>query len=94
MSAGRVRSAFAREHIYDKGLIGLVEARPGNTISVEVDVIEPLGSNVEMYLKAGEVSLVAMIDSATQAKIEDRIEVIFDMNESHLFDRDTEQALY
>ena len=61
---------------------------------MDVDVIEPLGSDVEMYLKAGDISLIAMIDSASPAKIGDRIEAVFDMEKTHLFDKETEQALY
>ena len=82
------------EHIHDKSLVGLVKPTEGNTVQADVDVVEPLGSNVEMYLKAGEHALVAEIDSATTAKTGDRIAVIFDMDESHLFDKDTEQAIY
>ena len=82
------------EDIYDKQLEGLVKPAPGNTVPVDVDVIEPLGNDVEMYLKAGDISLIAMIDSASQAKIGDRMDVIFDMEKSHLFDTDTEDALY
>ena len=47
-----------------------------------------------MYIKAGTTPLIAMIDSASPAKIGDRIDVILDMNKSHLFDKNTEQALY
>ena len=82
------------EHIHDKSLAGLIRPTEGNTILADVDVIEPLGSDVEMYLTAGEHALVAEIDSATTAKTGDRIAVIFDMDESHLFDKDTEQAIY
>jgi multiple sugar transport system ATP-binding protein len=82
------------EDIYDKQIINLIEPTPGNTITVDVDVIEPLGNDIEMYLKIGDVSLIAMIDSASQAGIGDRIEIVFDMNKSHLFDKETEQALY
>lgn len=82
------------EDIYDKQLVGLVQSVPGNTIQVDVDVIEPLGNDVEMYLKVGEIALIAMIDSASPAKIGDRIDVVFDMEKTHLFDKDTEQALY
>ena len=82
------------EHIHDKSLTGLIRPTEGNTILADVDVIEPLGSDVEMYLTAGEHALVAEIDSATTAKTGDRIAVIFDMDESHLFDKDTEQAIY
>ena len=82
------------EDIYDKQLVGLVQSTPGNTLAVDVDVIEPLGNDVEMYLKIGDVSLIAMIDSASPAAIGDRIDVVFDMEKTHLFDKDTEQALY
>jgi multiple sugar transport system ATP-binding protein len=82
------------EDIYDKQIVGLVQSNPGNTITVDVDVIEPLGNDVEMYLKAGDISLIAMIDSASPARIGDRIDVVFDMDKSHLFDNETEQALY
>ena len=82
------------EHIHDKNLVGLVKPTEGNTVQADVDVVEPLGSNVEMYLKAGEHALIAEIDSATAAKTGDRIAVIFDMDESHLFDKDTELAIY
>ncbi len=80
--------------IYDKQLIGLLNSTAGNTITVDVDVIEPLGDDVEMYLKAGDIALTATIDSASPAKIGDRIDVILDMEKTHLFDKDTEQALY
>ena len=82
------------EDIYDKQIVGLVQSVPGNTVPVDVDVIEPLGNDVEMYLKAGDISLIAMIDSASPANIGDRIEVVFDMEKTHLFDKETEQALY
>ncbi|MCW3097606.1 MAG: carbohydrate transporter ATP-binding proteinCUT1 family [Chthonomonadaceae bacterium] len=82
------------EDIYDKNLPGLVASTPGNTVSVEVDVIEPLGSDVEMYIKIGELTLIATIDSASAAQVGDKIDVIFDMAKSHLFDPQTEQALY
>ncbi len=71
-----------------------MQSTPGNTITVDVDVIEPLGNDVEMYLKAGDISLIAMIDSASPARIGEPMEAVFDMDKSHLFDNETEQALY
>jgi multiple sugar transport system ATP-binding protein len=82
------------EDIYDRQIASLIESNAGNTVTVDVDVIEPLGSDMEMYLKAGDVSLIAMIDSASQAKIGDRVDVVLDLNKAHLFDKETEQALY
>lgn len=82
------------EDIYDRNLAGLVTPTPGNTVKVGVDVIEPLGNDVEMYLTAGEHQLIAMIDSKTRAKVGEEMEVVFDMEKSHLFDKETEVAVY
>ncbi|HEV2471327.1 MAG TPA: ATP-binding cassette domain-containing protein, partial [Chthonomonadales bacterium] len=82
------------EDIYDSQIVSLVKSTPENTVPVDVDVVEPLGNDVEMYLKAGEISLIAMIDSASAARMGDRINVVFDMDRSHLFDETTEAAIY
>ncbi len=82
------------EDIYDLALPGLVVAEKGNTITVDVDVIEPLGSNVEMHLKTGDYTLIAMIDSATKAAQGTDMQVVLDMKKAHLFDKETEQALF
>jgi multiple sugar transport system ATP-binding protein len=82
------------EDIYDRNLEGLVKPTEGNTIKVGVDVVEPLGNDVEMYLTAGSHNLIAMIDSKTQARSGETIEVVLDMEKSHLFDKETEKALY
>jgi multiple sugar transport system ATP-binding protein len=82
------------EDIYDRHLEGVVKAAPGNTISVGVDVVEPLGNDVEMYLTTGDQQIIAMIDSKTRAKSGETIEVVLDMDKSHLFDVETEKALY
>lgn len=82
------------EDIYEKKMSRIVEAGPGNTLSVNIDVIEPLGSDVEMYLTADNISLIAMIDSKSEAQMGDKIDVVLDMDKSHLFDNESEQALY
>src|SRR5579871_674420 len=82
------------EDIYDRNLEGLVKPTSGNTIQVGVDVVEPLGNDVEMYLTAGPHNIIAMIDSKTQARTGDTIDVVLDMEKTHLFDNETELALY
>jgi multiple sugar transport system ATP-binding protein len=82
------------EDLYDSKLPRLVEASVSNTITVDVDVIEPLGNDVEMYLTANGIQLIAMIDSASTAKMGDKIDVVLDMSKSHLFDKETEKAIY
>lgn len=82
------------EDLYDRQVPCLVEATADNTIEVDVDVIEPLGNDVEMYLTIGDVQFIAMIDSGSQAKMGEKMSVLIDMSKSHLFDKDTEQAIY
>jgi multiple sugar transport system ATP-binding protein len=82
------------EDIYDAQLAGLVKPMPGNTVKVGVDVVEPLGNDVEMYLTAGPHALIAMINNKTAAKAGDQVDVVFDMDKSHLFDKATEAAIY
>jgi len=82
------------EHLYDPKLNNRIQGGEGNSLSVEVDVVEPLGHDIEMHLKAGEYRLIAKIDSATQAVMGETMTVIMDMKFSHLFDKDTTQALY
>ncbi len=82
------------EDIYDSNLEGLIKQGDGNSVKVDVDVVEPLGNDVEMYLKAGNVPLIAMIDSKTRARTGDTLDVLLDMDKSHLFDKDTEVAIY
>lgn len=82
------------EDIYDSKLPGLVKPENGNTISVDVDVIEPLGSELEIYLKSGETSLIAMVDSSSAAVMGQSMQITIDMVKSHLFDKETERALF
>ena len=79
--------------IFDKSLKNPIAATPGNTVRTMVDVSEPMGDIVTLYLAAGKRSLVATIDSETQAKDGHTLDVVFDLAKIHLFDALTERAL-
>ncbi len=81
------------EHIYDKTLSPLVQPTSGNTITCNVDVTEPMGPVVTMYLACGEHSLIATIDAETKAKEGEPLEVVLDLEKSHIFDKETEMAI-
>ncbi len=82
------------EDIFDKHVKNPIEATPGNTITTVVDVIEPMGAVVTMYLSNPPHSIVATIDSETKAKELEEIELVLDMANSHVFDKDTQNAVY
>ena len=82
------------EDIFDKNLRNLIQSTSDNTAKAMVDVIEPMGPVVTMYLSCGSHSMVATIDAETKAKEIQEIELVFDMVKTHVFDKDTKNAIY
>ena len=82
------------EDIFDKAISQLLTPTEENTIKSLVDVIEPMGAIVTMYLTTGKHSLVATVDAETKAKELAEVEFVFDMVKTHLFDKETEEAIY
>jgi len=62
-------------------------------VHVKVDVTELMGNEIFLYLLAGENTFVARVDPRTNFKIGDTVEVAFNMDNFHLFDAETEQAI-
>ena len=62
-------------------------------VSVKVDVIELMGNEIFLYLLAGENTFAARVDPRTTFKISERVEVAFNMDNFHLFNPETEQAI-
>ena len=65
----------------------------GAVLRAQVDVHEPLGSDVILYLSAGQHNLVARVDAHTQAKMGQATEVVFNMKKMHLFNPETHAAI-
>jgi len=81
------------EDIFDRNLAAAIEPTADNTIKASVDVIEPMGPVVTMYLTCGEHSLVATIDADTKAVDGQEIELVLDMARTHIFEKTTENAV-
>jgi multiple sugar transport system ATP-binding protein len=56
-----------------------------------VDVSELMGNEVFLYMVAGESSFVGRVDPRTQARMGDRMQVMFNMDNMHLFDPEGDQ---
>ena len=80
--------------IFDKGLRDAPAVVEGNVVRTVVDVSEPMGDIVTLYLTAGVHSLVATLDAETAAKDGQALDVVVDLEKTHLFDPDTQQAIY
>jgi multiple sugar transport system ATP-binding protein len=82
------------EDIYDKSLPCPVKATEDNTTRVTVEVTEPMGSSVYAEMTAGKQALRADLAAETQASFGEPLDVVFDMQKCHIFDKDTDRAVF
>ncbi len=64
------------------------------TIPTEVYIVEPLGSEIYLYLSAGNDSFVARVPHQYRTKIGAEIGLVIDLDKTHLFDVETEDRIY
>ena len=62
-------------------------------VPVRVDVTELMGNEIFLYLLAGEKEFIARVDPRSKARVGSELDIIFDMERMHIFDRDTEVAV-
>jgi multiple sugar transport system ATP-binding protein len=58
-----------------------------------VDVTELMGNEIFVYLKTGDNSFVARVDPRTRYQINEKVQLVFNMGNMHIFDRETEQVI-
>ena len=58
-----------------------------------VDVTELMGNEIFVYLKNGEHSFVARVDPRSRYQMGDQVQMVFNMENMHIFDRETERAI-
>jgi multiple sugar transport system ATP-binding protein len=80
------------EDIYDRLFYNYPIAK-ASTAKVKVDVVEPMGSEVYLYLKAGKADLVARVPPQVKTRVHQEMEVVFNLDRLHLFDKETGQSL-
>ncbi len=79
------------EDIYDKLFVS--EAPPENTIKAVCEVVEPLGSEVYLYLNSGRHSFIARVGAHNRPEVNKDMDLVFDMSKVHFFDKDTEKTI-
>ncbi len=72
-------------------------------IAATVEVIEPMGNEIFLYLNTGSNSLVARIDARAESRLsflqnmkgarDTQLKLVVDMNKAHFFDAQTEASL-
>jgi multiple sugar transport system ATP-binding protein len=79
------------EDIYDKLFVS--EAPPENIVRVNCEVVEPMGSEVYLYLNTGKHTFIARVGAHDKPRVNQDIDVVFDMSKVHFFDKDTEETI-
>ncbi len=65
----------------------------GAPVNSRVDVTELMGNEVFLYLVSGNKNYIARVDPRTAARVGQEVEVLINMDNMHIFDRDTEVAI-
>jgi len=79
------------EDIYDKLFVS--DSTPDNTVRAVCEVVEPLGSEVYLYLNSGKNTFVAKVGAHNRPDINRDMDLVFNMSKVHFFDRETEQTI-
>jgi multiple sugar transport system ATP-binding protein len=79
------------EDIYDKLFVS--EAPPENIVRVTCEVVEPMGSEVYLYLSTGTHTFIARVGGHDRPPVNADIDMVFDMSKVHFFDKDSEETI-
>ena len=81
------------ENIHDEDVF--VQAAPNAVINATVEVTELMGAETYLYLSTSgkEENIVARVNPRTTSRAGQQIQVAFDVNHLHFFDKETEVTL-
>lgn len=90
-TAQEVIFGIRSEDIYDKLFVS--EAPPENILRVNCEVVEPMGSEVYLYLNTGRHTFIARAGAHDRPAVNQNMDVVFDMSKVHFFDKKTEETI-
>ena len=65
-----------------------------NSMKAEVEVVEPMGSEIYLNLKRNQHEMVARVEAESDADVEDVVQLGIDTRKMHVFDKKTEKAIF
>ncbi|MFW6139206.1 MAG: ABC transporter ATP-binding protein [Spirochaetota bacterium] len=72
----------------------IAKDKEGKLIKAIVEVIEPLGSEIYLYLSSGTETLTVRVPSHYRTKVGEQVGFVVDLNKCHVFDNETEEAIF
>jgi len=79
------------EDIYDKLFVS--DAPPENIVRVNCEIVEPMGSEVYLYLNTGKHTFIARAGAHDRPAVNQNMDLVFDMSKAHFFDGETEATI-
>lgn len=70
-----------------------VDSHPGARVPANIEVVEPLGSEIYLYLSTGENQITARVEPGLRFKAGEKISLALNSEKLHLFDAATEVAV-
>jgi multiple sugar transport system ATP-binding protein len=82
------------EDIVDTEITHDFEVEEDNSFKADVEVVEPMGSEIYLYLAEAGHSLIARVEAESKAEVGDTINLGVDLRKIHVFDAETEDAIF
>lgn len=79
------------EDIHDE--LVFIDSSPGTKVTANIEVAELMGAESILYSSVDGQEFVARVDSRTDVKGGESIDLGFDLNKAHFFDKDNEQRI-
>lgn len=90
----RVVFGIRPEDLTDARITHDLDITSDNSFEAEVEVVEPMGSEIYLYLAIDEHSMIARVDAESDAQVGDKIKLGVYTKKMHIFDNETEDALF
>ena len=78
---------FTREDFTDK--LYVTNPNPAHQIKARIEVIEPMGSEIFLYLSTGKHTFIARMDAREKADVNQELEMVLDLKKAHFFEIDS-----
>lgn len=69
------------------------QPNPEHLVKARVEVVEPMGAEVYLYLNSGKHAFVARVDVRDTAEVNQDLTMVFDMRKAHFFDPQSGEAI-
>jgi len=90
----RVVFGIRPEDLTDARITHDLDITEDNSFEAEVEVVEPMGSEIYLYLAIDEHEMIARVDAESDAEVGDKIKLGVYPQKMHIFDNETEEALF